>query len=314
MSYRFDPELAPWVAMLPNVDLTDPVAARAELRAMFAAQAAEPLPEAVSFRDTAAPGVPVRIYTPTGRPGPLPALVYLHGGGFVLGDLDFGHADTAWLAADVGAVVVSVDYRLAPENPFPAGLEDAYAAVRWAAENAEELGIDPARLGVGGDSAGGGLAAATALLARDRGGPALCFQYLGIPELDDRLDTPSMLRFHDTPMWNQPKAVLSWKYYLGGPTTVDGRDGLCYAAPARAEDLTGLPPAYVTACEFDPLRDEGLRYAQRLLAAGVTVELHHYPGTFHGSGRIREAAVTQRMRADQRAALRRFLLGRFLRA
>ena len=197
--------------------------------------------------------------------------------------------------------MVSVDYRLAPENPYPAGIEDCYAALAWTAANAAELGIDRARLGIGGASAGGGLSAGLALLARDRGGPAICFQYLGIAELDDRLETPSMTKFVDSPVWNRPGAVVSWDSYLGG------RPADQYAAPARAEDLSGLPPAYVDVCEFDPLRDEDLIYAHRLIQAGVPTEVHHYPGTFHGSGMVETAAVSRRMAAEMLDALRRGL-------
>jgi acetyl esterase/lipase len=193
---------------------------------------------------------------------------------------------------------------LAPEHPFPAGLEDCYVALVWLHENAKELGVDTTRVAVNGGSAGGGLAAGLALLARDRGGPAICFQYLGIPELDDRLDTPSMQRFTDTPMWARPSAEVSWKWYLG-----ENHDGevSSYAAPARAVDLSGLPPAYVSTQEFDPLRDEGIIYALRLLQAGVSVELHSFPGTFHGSGIVTTAAVTRREQAEKFAVLRRAL-------
>ena len=188
-------------------------------------------------------------------------------------------------------MVVSVEYRLAPEHPFPAGLEDCYAALVWTATEAKKLGIDPERIAIAGQSAGGGLAAATALLARDRGGPKLCFQLLEIPELDDRLDTPSMLAFTDTPLWNRPNAVWSWRHYLGP----DHRGEVSpYAAPARAENLAGLPPAYISTMEFDPLRDEGILYALRLLQAGVSVELHSYPGTFHGSALLPTAEVSRR--------------------
>jgi acetyl esterase/lipase len=198
---------------------------------------------------------------------------------------------------------VSVDYRLAPEHPFPSGLEDCYAALLWLAKESGELGVDAERIAVFGQSAGGGLAAGLALLARDRGGPSLCFQLLGIPELDDRLETPSMVAFTDTPMWNRPSAERSWRYYLGeepnGDTSV-------YAAPARAEDLSGLPPAYVSTCEYDPLRDEGMIYALRLLQAGVSVELHQFAGTFHGST-ILPAEVSRRQQAEMTDALRRGL-------
>lgn len=210
------------------------------------------------------------------------------------------------MAAEAGVVVVSVDYRLAPENPYPAGLDDCYAALLWTAKSASELNIDPDRLALYGESAGGGLAAAVALLARDRGGPALRYQHLGIPELDDRLDTPSMRAYLDTPLWNRPMAEFSWDSYLG-----EGRRGTAdvsaYAAPARAEDLSGLPPTTVVTCQYDPLRDEGIAYAQRLAQADVLVELMLYPGTFHGSTIAQDAAITQRMNTEALASLRRGL-------
>ncbi|WP_210592984.1 alpha/beta hydrolase [Streptomyces sp. GESEQ-35] len=312
MTYAFDPELVPWIEMLPQTPLTDIELVRQSESDLIADVPVYEPPIPLDVRDLEVPGpqsdpqVPVRVYKPADADGTLPGLLYLHGGGFVLGSVAMFDSHAARIAAEVGAVVVSVEYRLAPEHPFPAGFEDCYAALLWTAAHAAELGIDPERLGVGGESAGGGLAAAIALVARDRGGPALCFQLLGIPELDDRLDTVSMRAFTDTPLWNRPDAELSWDYYLG--VGVRGTEGVSpYAAPARAEDLSGLPRAYVTTCEFDPLRDEGLTYAQRLLQAGVPTELHHYPGTFHGSALIEDAAVTQRMIADQLGALRRGL-------
>jgi acetyl esterase len=313
MTYAIDPELAPWIAMLPAVSFADIEEVRSGMAAMTAMAPAYEPPIPIDLREIAVPGpegapdVAVRVYTPVERDGDLPGLLYIHGGGFALGHAaDFDH-ETTRLAAEIPAVVVSVDYRLAPEHPFPAPVEDCYAALVWTAGHAAELGIDPARLGVGGDSAGGGLAAATALLARDRGGPALCFQYLGIPELDDRLETPSMRDYVDTPLWNRPNAEASWDYYLGGPGVRGTEKVSPYAVPARAEDLSGLPPAFVTVCQFDPLRDEGMTYAQRLLQAGVAAELHCYPGTFHGSGMVADAAVTRRMIADEISALRRGL-------
>jgi acetyl esterase/lipase len=190
--------------------------------------------------------------------------------------------------------VVSVDYRLAPEHPYPAGLDDCMRGLRYLAGLAGPLAVH-------GQSAGGGLGAATVLRARDEGGPAIAFQSLGIPELDDRLETPSMQAFTSTPLWARPQAIRSWEYYLGGQPA----DG--YAAPARNEDLSGLPPAHVTVMELDPLRDEGIAYAQRMLQAGVSVELHAYPGTFHGSALVTEAAVSKRQAADLVGALRRGL-------
>ncbi|HEY4022638.1 MAG TPA: alpha/beta hydrolase [Pseudonocardiaceae bacterium] len=314
MSYAYDPELAPWATMLPQTDLSDVAAMRATVLANACRVPVQEMPADIAIRDVAVPGpagapeVPVRVYAPTGRREPQPAVLYIHGGGFVIGNLGLSDAECAWTADHIGGVVVAVDYRLAPEHPFPAGVEDCYAALRWMADQADELGIDRTRIAVTGRSSGGGLSAAVALLTRDRGGPALCFQLLDIPELDDRLDTPSMHTYVDTPMWSRSAAEFSWKYYLSG-SIVDTStvDVLQYAAPARATDLSGLPPAYVTVCEFDPLRDEGLSYAQRLLQAGVSVELHCYPGTFHGSTIALEAAVTKRMLADRKDALRRGL-------
>lgn len=313
MTYAIDPELAEWAAAIPEFSFTD----YAELRAaeQAALDQAPPRRSAVPLdvRDltipgpSAAPDIPVRVYAPSGRDSLLPGLLYIHGGGFVMGSVGGFDAEATRISAEVGAVVVSVEYRLAPENPFPAGLDDCYAALTWVAAHAGELGIDPERLGVGGESAGGGLSAAVALLARDRGGPRLCFQYLGIPELDDRLGTPSMLAFDDTPVISRPYVELSWDYYLGKGKR-GGPDVSPYAAPARAQDLSGLPPAYVTACEFDPLRDEGITYAQRLQQAGVPTELHLYPGTFHGSTPyVPDTAVSRRMVTDQLGALRRGL-------
>jgi len=157
-----------------------------------------------------------------------------------------------------------------------------------------------------GQSAGGGLSAGLALMARDRGGPSLCFQVLGMPELDHRLETPSMHDFVDTPLWNRPNAIESWRCYLGDAVG----EVSPYASPAIAKDLSGLPPAFVSTMEFDPLRDEGIEYALRLLQAGVPVELHQYPGTFHGSQLVAEAAVSKRGQRDMMGALERALAPR----
>jgi acetyl esterase len=305
---NLDPELAPAVPLLPSRGMGEPAEARAALREMIAGLPPQPVPDGLVIVDRTVPGVdgneiPVRIYTPSLDGTPVPAVLHLHGGGFVVGDLDTEHAGAVAMADVLGAVVVSVDYRLAPEHPFPAPLEDCYSALCWLAGEAGALGADPGRIAVSGQSAGGGLAAGLALLARDRGGPALCFQVLGIPELDDRLATPSMVAFTDTPLWNRPAAERSWRYYLGDAA---GDAPSPYAAPARAEDLAGLPLAYVSTSEYDPLRDEGIVYALRLLQAGVSVELHQFPGTFHGSTLI-PSAVSRRQQAELLDALRRGL-------
>ena len=311
MTYAFDPELAPFAEMLPAGDMTDVHVARAALADIIAPMNADVDTSGLLIRDhtvdgpDGAPPVLVRTYTPD-APAPAagrPALLDIHGGGFVVGDIEMEHGFAAATARELGAVIAVVEYRLAPEHPFPAGLEDCYAALTWLHDHASELGVDPARIGVGGQSAGGGLAAATALLARDRGGPPLCFQFLGIPELDHRLETTSMRTFVDTPMWSRPNAEVSWRWYLGD----DSKDVSEYASPSLATDLAGLPPAYVTTMEFDPLRDEGILYALRLLEAGVSVELHSFPGTFHGSAAVPMAAVSRRATKEQTVALARGL-------
>jgi acetyl esterase/lipase len=198
-------------------------------------------------------------------------------------------------------MVVSVGYRRAPEYRFPAALDDAYAVLAWAAEYAAEFGIDPGRIAVGGHAAGAGLAAAVALRARDQQGPPIRYQLLSQPELDDRQETWSARNFTETPFMTRDKVAASWRHYLGSAPASP------YAAPARAADLSGLPPAYIATAEFDPNRDEAIGYAQRLLQAGVSVELHQWPGTFHGSQAIVSAEVSQRQLAELGAALRRAL-------
>ncbi|WP_330451609.1 MULTISPECIES: alpha/beta hydrolase [unclassified Streptomyces] len=226
-----------------------------------------------------APRVRVRIYRPAGAGAGLPAVVWIHGGGFVLGNVDSVHHSAAQAAVFASAVVVAVSYRLAPEDPFPAGLDDCWAALEWTAGNAAEIGADPGRLAVAGASSGGCLAAGLTLLARDRGGPALVLQHLSTPVLDDRLETDSMAAFTDTPIWNRRLAQESWELYLGGRAELPA-----HAAPARAADLRGLPPAYISTAGLDPLRDEGLLYGLRLARAGVPVEVHNFPGAYHAFG------------------------------
>jgi acetyl esterase len=313
MPYAIDPELAPWVAMLPPVRYADVAATRTEFGELFAQRPPCRPARPVDIRDVTIPGpagapeIALRIYRPAHEEGDLAALLYIHGGGFILGDLEMPHPRAVTFAEKLDVVVVTVDYRLAPEHPFPQGLEDCYAALTWVASNGADLHIDPERLGVGGDSAGGCMTAALALLCRDRGGPAMCFQFLESPVLDDRMQTPSMSTFHDTPQLDRSNAEAIWTHYLPADVRPGSAEVSQYAAPARAEDLSGLPPAYVVICEFDPLRDEGIEYAHRLVQAGVSTELHLYPGTFHGSSIVVEADVSKRMVADRLAAVRRGL-------
>jgi acetyl esterase len=308
VTYAYDPELAAVIAGLPQLDISDIPAARAGMLAMRERAPAFVKPDTVRLEKRTVQGPPgdpdigVAILRPLELDARPPALYWIHGGGFVLGDVDGDLAAASQFADKLGAIVVLVEYRLAPEHPFPAPAEDCYAGLAWMSENARELGFDPRKLAIGGMSAGGGLAAAVSLMARDRGGPSVCFQLLDIPVVDDRLSTPSMKQFTDTPLWNHRNAILSWEAYLGP----GGGEASPYAAPARATDLSGLPPAYVATCEFDPLRDEGIDYAQRLMQAGVPTELHHYPGTFHGSSGVGcGTAISTRMVNDRLAALGR---------
>jgi acetyl esterase len=312
MAYGIDPDLQSFVEMLPPRIDDDVEGARARLLEIVAVLNDGVDATGIVVTDHLAPGpdggpdVLVRVYAPEGAPPPdgRPALLDIHGGGFVSGSIAMQHGSCVSVVRHLGIVAATVEYRLAPEHPFPAAIEDCYAALRWLHGHANELGVDAGRIGVGGQSAGGGLAAGTVLIARDRGGPPVCFQFLGIPELDHRLDTASMRAFTDTPMWSRPQAVLSWQYYLGPNRTGDVSP---YASPAIAPDVSHLPPAYITTMEFDPLRDEGILYALRLMGAGVQVELHSYPGTFHGSNVVTTAAVSRRSSEELLGALRRGL-------
>jgi acetyl esterase/lipase len=221
--------------------------------------------------------IPVRIFAPEGR-APMPILVYFHGGGWVIGTLETHDAVCRHLAKRAGAVVVSVDYRLAPEHKFPAGPEDCYAATCWAAEHAAEIGGDARRIVVGGDSAGGNLAAVVSLMARDRGKPAIALQLLIYPVTDHRYDTLSYRDNADGYLLTKQAMVWFWNHYLAAER--DGENP--YASPLRAGDLKGLPPAMVVTAEFDPLRDEGEAYAARLREAGVPVKHRRYDGIIHG--------------------------------
>jgi acetyl esterase len=219
----------------------------------------------------------VRIYTPQGS-APLPVLVFYHGGGWVIGSLDSHDALCRKLTNAIGCVTVSVDYRLAPEAKFPAAAEDSYAATLWVSENAAALGVDPKRLAVGGDSAGGNLAAVVPLMARDRGRPPIAYQVLMYPVTDGSLETGSMRELAEGYFLTHGAMVWFWNHYVR-----DHKDRTNpYAAPIHATDLRGLPPALVITAEYDPLRDEGEAYATKLKAAGVPVSATRYEGTIHG--------------------------------
>ncbi len=219
----------------------------------------------------------LRVYRPAGT-GPWPVLVYFFGGGWSLGTLDTCDGICRMLTNAARCVTVSVGYRLAPEHKFPAAVEDCYAGTAWAASHAEELGGDPARVAVGGDSSGGNLAAAVALMARERGGPAITHQLLVYPNTDYQADTPSTRDISDEYFFNPASVRWYWGLYLASPE--DGASPL--ASPLRADDLSGLPAATVITAEYDPLRDEGELYAKKLEEAGVSAEILRYDGMIHG--------------------------------
>lgn len=310
MSYPYDPEVAAVAPYAPPLDLADIPAARAMLAELSAGVPPFNPEEGVDLIEVPAgdggDGPPVDLYVlrPSGGEPSVgrPLLVWFHGGGFVLGDARESLPFLDAVVRSTGAVAVSVQYRLAPEATFPAPIDEGMGALTWLLDHAEAWGIDAGRVAVGGQSAGGAYAAGLTLRLRDEGGPRIMFQLLDIPVTDDRAATDSAANYADTLVWHTKNAALSWRAYLGdasGPVSP-------YAAPARSEDLAGLPPAFVTVNQFDPLRDEGIEYARRLAHANVPVELHLYAGTFHGSSGIAIAAeVSRRQNADLVAALAR---------
>lgn len=310
MNLTIDPDLAEVLAALPldpshlgDENMIQMLRSTPDMLALLGTEL--PTDDRVTVENTEVPGpngapeVAVRIYTPKTSTSPSPGLVYFHGGAFVLGDMYTEEHRCLRLAADGGCVVVSVDYRLAPENPFPAGVEDCYSVLVWVAANAGNLGIDVDRMAVGGASAGGALSAAVAQMARDRGGVPLALQLLIYPVIDDRMETASMKAFNATPVWNSGSTAQMWDHYLGAR-----RDYVSnYAAPGRATDLSDLPQAYVMTAEFDPLRDEGISYAQRLMHAGVPVELHCFAGACHGFDLLAPTIEISRRAVDEQVGV-----------
>ncbi len=255
-----------------------------------------------------APVISLLICRPSGSTGPTAAIYFAHGGGMVVGDNRSGVLGIVEHAEELGMAVVSVEYRLAPETPHPGPVEDCYAGLVWTAAHAAELGIDPARIVVGGVSAGGGLAAALALMARDRGGPALAGQLLLCPMLDDRNDTVSAHQMAGLGVWDRAANDTGWTALLG--TDRGGPDVSPYAAPARAIDLSGLPPAFLDVGSAETFRDEDVAYATRIWQAGGRAELHVWPGGFHGfDGFAPDATISREARAARLSWLRRLPAG-----
>ena len=253
-----------------------------------------------------APDVPLLICRPTGAAAPVGAVYYIHGGGMVLGDNRVGLPRMLGLAEQFRLAVVSVEYRLAPETPHPGPVDDCYAGLAWCASHADELGINAGRVIVAGASAGGGLAAAVALMARDRGGPALAGQLLICPMLDDRNDTPSSRQMAGLGNWDRAQNEVGWTALLGSAR--GGPDVSPYAAPARATDLSGLPPAFIDVGSAETFRDEDVAYATRIWQAGGEAELHVWPGGFHGfANMVPQAALSRDAVAAQATWLGRLL-------
>lgn len=311
-----DPALLPVLDAFPTVALTHELLAPMREAERFAQL---PFPVSVEAQQTidlnirrvpgpdGGPEITLHIYTPRDAREPMPCIYHIHGGGFVGGGAAQLEPLHRHLTYELSCIIVSVDYRLAPENPFPAGIEDCYAGLVWTFANAKALGVDATRIGVMGESAGGGLAAALALLARDRGVYQLAFQHLIYPMLDDR----TCVTTNSNPVagefiWTAHNNRFGWTALLGHQP---GRDGVsAYAAPARANNLSDLPPTYIACPTLDLFIDEDISYAHRLMRAGVAVELQIYPGGFHGFDIFGgDAPISVRARADARAALKRAL-------
>ncbi|MDF2683244.1 MAG: alpha/beta hydrolase [Brevibacillus sp.] len=312
MENKIIPEIKEMFSSLPEVTLTkeNVVAFRNQMNEMYAGLVASlPVNDAVLTSERHIPGakgdpnVRIKIYEPKLKNTTLPGVLYIHGGGYMLQSADMMDSSLQQLVSDVNCVIVSVDYRLAPEHPYPAPLDDCYTALEWFSKRAEELGVDSSRIAIVGPSAGGGLTAAVSLLARDRKGPAIAFQMPLYPMIDDRMTTKSFNQITDRRVWNNEKTQLGWKMYLGDLDKVTQ-----YAAPARATDLSGLPPTYTCVGDLDPFRDETIDYVTRLTQAGVPTEFHLYPGGFHGFEEyFPTAEASQRVVDGYRTALKRAL-------
>jgi acetyl esterase/lipase len=301
-----DPELAQILSQLPSFELS-----AATLPALRTMEFPSDAPVAAEVHrverelpgPSGAPAVRALFYTPPAAGGPLPAVLHIHGGGYVMGVPEMNDARNRQLARDVGCAVLSVDYRLAPETPFPGGIEDCYAALLWLHRHAAQLGVDAERIAISGESAGGGLAASLALLARDRGEVPVCFQQLIFPMIDDR--TGSVGQAHPYAgefLWTAASNRYAWKALLNG---APGGDSVsAYAAAARAPNLAGLAPAFIAVGALDLFVDEDIDYARRLIHAGVRTELHVYPGAFHGYLLAPHARVTRQAEQDAAAAMR----------
>lgn len=308
-----DDELLPLLDAFPSFDFS--LERLPEIRAQFKAMAESAPPvhrPGVTVSERYIPGpadaleVRVLIYTPPQSASAKPAVLHIHGGGYVLGAPEMDDARNQALASELGLVVVSVDYRLPPKYPFPAPIEDCYAALRWLFAHAAEFSIDPSRIGIYGESAGGGLTAALALLARDRQEVNIAFQLLIYPMIDDRTCIAAPNPHTGEFIWTRESNTFGWSCLLGKPPGGEGVSA--YAAAARAESLADLPPTFIGVGALDLFLEENLAYAQRLMRAGVPTELHVYPKAYHGFEMFQpDARVSSQFEQDLRAAFARAL-------
>lgn len=306
-----DAELGAALAKFPALpDFSDVPASRQFLADLMAKYPRVANTSGVAIEDRMIPGpqgapkVRVRIYRPEAGAKGLPGLCYMHGGGYIVGTPEAEDDPVCHIVREVGCIAVSVDYRLAPEHKAPAAVEDCYAALRWMYANAAALGVDDKRIATGGRSAGGGLAAGLALMARDRAEVSPVFQMLIYPMIDDRTAAAPGAAISDPRVWNHGHNGRAWAHYLS--TTPGGPQTSPYAAACRARDLGGLPPAYIAIGEAEVFLQENIAYAQRLKEAGVSTELHVFPGAFHGwEGALPNAAISQRAINERVAVLKR---------
>ncbi len=312
-----DPELKGPIKMMlsqmPPMSFDDLPAARAASKQMMSEMKIKmPAIPGIVTEDRTIPGpkdspdITIRIYRPEKQTGRFPAILWIHGGGYILGDIDQEDFTSKKLALAAECTVISVDYRLAPEHPYPAPLEDCYTALQWLSAHTEELEVNKSRIAIGGASAGGGLAAGLAILARDRAEVETCFQLLVYPMINDCNVVPASNTLPDTLFWTRESNLVGWRSYLGCEPGIEGIS--CYAVAYRATNLEGLPPAYVTVGDLDLFAQEDIDYSRRLIEAGVPTELHVYPGGCHAFDMlVPDADISKRFTADIHRALRRAL-------
>jgi acetyl esterase/lipase len=317
LSELLDPELKGPIKMMltqmPPNNFNDLPTARAASKKMMAAmKSREPVIPGVKTEDRAIPGpkgapdVPVRIYRPEKQSGVLPALLWIHGGGYMLGEIDQEDTTCKQFTLAGNCVVVSVEYRLAPEYPYPAPLEDCYAALKWLSSHVKDMKVDRSHIAIGGASAGGGLAAGLAILARDRAEVPVMFQLLVYPMINDCNIVPASDTLPDALFWTRESNLMGWRCYLG--CEPGNKDVSCYASAYRATNLEGLPAAYITVGDIDLFAQEDTDYARRLIAANVPTELHVYPGGPHAFDMLVPTAdISKRFTADIHRALKRAL-------